>query len=443
MGYGPPATAGGSDQSQFANEILMKVLLLNQCFYPDVVATAQQLNDLALGLAQDGHDVTVVAGDRGYDDPSQSFPRRETWNGIKIIRVSSLSLGKASRSRRAANFGSFLVNCTLKLATLPRFDIVVALTSPPLISFLGSLFVRIKGGKFLFWVMDLNPDEAIAAGWLKERSIPARMFSRLLHYSLLKSEKVIALDHFMRRRIVAKGVAPERVIVLPPWAHDNVRYDAPGRKAFRAANGLSEKFVVMYAGNHSPCHPLDTLLEAARRLAQKHPDIVFCFMGGGSEQMKVREFTVEHGLDNIRCLPYQPYDLLAASLSAADLHTIVMGDQFVGIVHPSKLYNILSIGSPFLYIGPAESHVSEIAAQTKNSYGAYSARHGDVDTVVKHILEEAQTPRDSCGQVTEIAHRFSRSTLLPQLIAELQTSPVAEDEGSTQTETATYVSAAR
>jgi len=47
----------------------------------------------------------------------------------------------------------------------------VALTSPPLISFLGSLFVKLKGGEFFFWVMDLNPDEAIAAGWLKEGSI--------------------------------------------------------------------------------------------------------------------------------------------------------------------------------------------------------------------------------------------------------------------------------
>ena len=27
----------------------MRILLLNQCFYPDVVATAQHLTDLAIG----------------------------------------------------------------------------------------------------------------------------------------------------------------------------------------------------------------------------------------------------------------------------------------------------------------------------------------------------------------------------------------------------------
>jgi colanic acid biosynthesis glycosyl transferase WcaI len=265
----------------------MKILLLNQCFYPDVMATAQQLTDLAVGLAREGHNVTVIASDRGYDDPSRRFPRREDWNGIKIIRIPSLALGKEAKWRRAANFASFLFTCSLRLLLLPRFDVVVALTSPPLISFLGSMFVRLKGGKFFFWVMDLNPDEAIAAGWLKADSLIARLLGRLLRASLLHAERIIALDHFMKQRIVDKGVPENRVTVLPPWAHeDSVTFDPQGREAFRRQHNLRDKFVVMYAGNHSPCHPLDTLVEAARTLSCKK-EIEFCFLGGGSEQKKV------------------------------------------------------------------------------------------------------------------------------------------------------------
>lgn len=396
----------------------MNILLLNQCFYPDVMATGQQLTDLALGLVEEGHRVTVVTSDRGYDNPSKTFPRRESWQGVDIIRISSLSMGKQSRWRRALNFGSFLWNCAWKLLLLPRFDVVVALTSPPLISFLGALFVRIKGGRFFFWVMDLNPDEAIAAGWLKQDSAPAKFLSRLLRYSLLKAERVIALDHFMKARILAKGLDEERVMVLPPWAHDEaVQFDQAGREAFRRQHGLNEKFVVMYAGNHSPCHPLDTLIEAARRLSNR-AEIVFCFVGGGSEQKKVREFAARNSLGNIKCLPYQPFETLAASLSAADLHTIVMGNEFVGIVHPCKLYNILTVGSAFLYIGPAESHITEIANQTREIYRAYSARHSDVDAVVNHILAAAgRNSRVTGDRATEIASTFSRTALLPKLIA--------------------------
>src|SRR6266446_652485 len=195
----------------------MKVLLLNQCFYPDVVSTAQYLTDLAMELAKRGHAVTVVTGDRGYDDPSIRFPRKQAWEGITIIRIPCLAFGKQTKWRRALNFASFLGFCAFRLLILHRFDVVVALTSPPLISFLAALFVQLKGGRFCFWVMDLNPDEAVAAGWLKAQSLTERILDGFLRYSLRHTESVIVLDRFMKQRILAKGIPTERIAVVPPW----------------------------------------------------------------------------------------------------------------------------------------------------------------------------------------------------------------------------------
>lgn len=394
----------------------MKVLLLNQCFYPDVVSTAQYLTELAAELSARGHDVTVIASDRGYDDPSLRFPRRESWNNIEIIRIPSLSLGKSSRWRRVFNFGSFAIVCALRLLLLRRFDVVVALTSPPLISFLGALFVRLKGGSFCFWVMDLNPDEAIAADWLAEGSVAARCFQWMLRYSLKQASQTIVLDRFMRDRVLAKGADARRVAIIPPWSHDDaVEFSVAGREAFRREHGLSDRFVVMYAGNHSPCHPLDTLLEAALKL-KACEDVAFCFVGGGSEQAKVREFALRHEMSNVKCLPYQPLDQLSSSLSAADLQVVVMGDEFVGIVHPCKIYNIMAVGAPALYIGPQPSHVTDIA-----SHNIFHKRHGDVGGVVESVLlARKQQARASEGgdflERTGILRKFSKQILLPQLV---------------------------
>ena len=365
----------------------MKILLLNQCFYPDVVSTAQHASDLVAALAERGHKVTVVAGTRAYDNPEIKFPRKERWRGTRIVRVPSLALGKSTKWRRAANFASYFLSCILRLIFLPRYDVVIALTSPPLISLLGALYVKLKGGRFIFWVMDLNPDEAIAAGWLNERSVTARILAGLLNFSLQVAEEVVVLDRFMRTRVAAKGVPLEKITVLPPWAHsDIVRYDATGREAFRERHALTGKYVVMYSGNHSPCHPLTTVLEAAARLAG-HPEIAFCFVGGGSEFPTVSQFAATHNLPNIRCLPYQPLADLSASLSAADLHVVVMGNPLVGIVHTCKIYNIMCIGSPVLYIGPSKSHVMDIAAG--NGIPLAPANHGDVDLVIQRILAMA------------------------------------------------------
>ncbi|MEO8436230.1 MAG: glycosyltransferase family 4 protein [Pyrinomonadaceae bacterium] len=395
----------------------MKVLLLNQCFYPDVAATGQYLTELGKGLVDRGHSVTVLTSRRAYDDPNVNFPKRQTWKGIKIIRLSTFGLGKKGRARRALDFASFSLTCVLRLALLPRFDVVIALTSPPLISWLGSMFVRIKGGRLVFWVMDLNPDEAIAAGWLKQDSFTARTLEYFLGSSMRHSAKIIALDRFVKQRILGKGIPEAKISVIPPWSHDeDVRYDSEGRESFRERHGLTDKYVVMYSGNHSPCHPLDTLLAAAKDLRDRD-DIDFCFVGGGSEQDKVRAFAEAHKLGNVLCLPYQPLQALAASLSAADLHVVVMGDAFAGILHPCKIYNILAIGSPFLYIGPHESHIADLISPTSVNSPGRTAQHNDVVTVVKVISEGADNARESRNQqLTGLAAGFAKEVLLPRMI---------------------------
>ena len=55
----------------------MKFLLLNQTFYPDVVSTAQHLADLAVGLVERGHEVTVVATGLNRGALRQSVRREE------------------------------------------------------------------------------------------------------------------------------------------------------------------------------------------------------------------------------------------------------------------------------------------------------------------------------------------------------------------------------
>jgi colanic acid biosynthesis glycosyl transferase WcaI len=347
----------------------------------------------------------------------------------------------------------------MRVALLPRHDVVVALTSPPLISFLGAGLARLRRSAFVYWVMDFNPDEAIAAGWLRADSLAARVLDSISRFSLRQARKVVALDRFMRERIIAKGIAPEKVITIPPWSHDGeVRFDVAGRERFRRAHGLEGKFVVMYSGNHSPCHPLDTLLAAARQLG---PDcgVVFCFVGGGSEWRKIKAEMEDGGrrveggttdqgpasnghaprparlspgsfastlnsppsTSNIVCLPYQPLDQLAGSLSAADLHVVVMGDPFVGLVHPCKIYNVLNVAAPVLCIGPRPSHLTEILGTLPEQSLCAIAAHGEVERVVEHIQwvrrESATADRRS---LSPVGAPFSREALLPKLVAELE-----------------------
>jgi glycosyltransferase involved in cell wall biosynthesis len=428
----------------------MKFLLLNQVFYPDVVATAQYLSELAVALVERGHEVTVVCARRAYDHPEKNYPARETWRGVKIIRVTSTRFGKRARWHRAVDFASFIVASCTRLLFLPRHDVVLALTTPPLISFIGAWRAKLWSAKFCYWVMDMNPDEAIAAGWLRADSATAKLLERMSRFSFRQASWIIALDRFMRDRIMAKGIAPEKIAVLPPWSQDqDVRFDAAGREQFRRQHGLSDKFVVMYSGNHSPVHPLDTLIQAAERF-KDDPSVVFCFVGGGSEFKRVQRWAATGGqpagsreesekqkleiknksqlsafqisaFKNVLCLPYQPLAQLSASLSAADAHVVVMGDAMLGLVHPCKIYNMLAVGAPVIYIGPQPSHVSEILDRPSVTHPWCSVRHGEGDILAERIRQIRQHSGERACPTT-ITAAFAKNVLLPRMIAGLEKS---------------------
>jgi hypothetical protein len=183
----------------------------------------------------------------------------------------------------------------------------------------------------------------------------------------------------------------------------------------------------MYAGNHSPCHPLTTVLAAAKELAARK-NIFFCFVGGGSEQARVKKFAEEEKLSNVLCLPYQPLDALAGVLSAADLHLVVMGDPFVGLVHPCKAYNLLQVNAPILYVGPARSHISKILDAARGELPCASAQHGRPEQVVRAILDLelqiASQPRNRQDAV-RVADNFSMQTLLPRMVKAVEPEPSA------------------
>jgi len=392
----------------------LRVLLLNQVFYPDVVSVAQHLSDLAVDLSAARHEVTVLCSSRGYDNPRIKFPRTELWRGVKVRRVPVWGLGKKSKIRRIVGFATFFLSSFVSLMLTERQDVVLVTPPPPLLSVMAAFFVRVRGGRLVYWIMDLNPDEAIAAGWMKPDSTAARILGAALRYSLRASSSIVALDRFMKDRIVARGVPSDRIQVIPPWPHDQVvSYNAEGRESFRRRLGVGEKFVVMYSGNHSPLHPLDTILQCALRL-QNDPKIAFVFVGGGSEFLRVKEFA--KNLANVVCEPYQPLEQLADSLSAADLHVVLLGDSFVGIVHPCKIYNILAVGAPFLYIGPTESHIVDLQQYPGIARMGHFARHGDADQVVDIITKLASDfapgKPSRPGRPTDL-DRFSQTSLVP------------------------------
>lgn len=360
-------------------------LIFTQVYTPDTPAVGQYWADVASELARRGHTVTVYTSARSYEDPGIRFPVRERVNGVEIRRLPLSSFGKGSLAMRMLAGVSFTAQCMVRGVFFRKVDAVLVSTAPPMIGLAGVLVASLRRSALKFWVMDLNPDQAIAMGVVRADALPARLLDWCIRLLLRHSRDVIVLDRFMAGRIRAKEVLRGRLTVLPPWPLDDHLEIVPHEEnPFRREHGLEDRFVVMYSGNHTPANPINTAIAAATAL-RDDARIVFMFVGGGSEMRLVKEAN----LPNVISLPYQPLGSLRYSLSAANLHLVTMGNELVGIVHPSKIYGAMAVARPVLIFGPEESHLADLA---RSGQFGWHVEHGDVAGAVAAIREAAASP---------------------------------------------------
>ena len=396
------------------------VLVVSQTFVPDPASVGQHMSDVAFELARrgaagggGGYAVRVIASGRGYEDATQVYPRREVLHGADVRRLPLASFGKRSLLLRVLGTAVFHAQAFVAALFTPRLGGVVFSTSPPLIGLPLCVVGWVRRVPVAYWAMDLNPDQLIALGKLRADGWRARALEAANRFILRRSALVVALDRFMADRLAARGVPAAKMLVMPPWPHEQ-HIAAVGTDAnpFRRRHGLDGKFVVMYSGNHSPSNPLRTLLDAVVRV-RDDDGLRFLFVGGGTGKREVEATLAEHRLANALSLPYQPIAELKHSLTAADVHVVSLGEGMVGIIHPCKIYGSMSAGRPILFLGPRPSHVSDLL--DAHDMGV-QVPHGDVDGMVAAVARFRAMSADRRRSMGETAHRVLGESLGQQAL---------------------------
>ena len=380
------------------NPTALRFVFVNRFYWPDEQATAQLLADLAESLAAAGHAVTVVAS-----HPGQSCPRVEIRLGVAVFRVRSTRWSRSGLAGKLIDFVSFYLGALWSLArTARRGDIVVAMTDPPLIGIGAWLVARLRGARVVHWVQDIYPEIAITLTGHRWLGL-AKPFRNLAWRA---SNRCVTLGTDMAATVVAKGVPPDRVSVIPNWAPTGL---APATDAavlaLRESWGLSDKFVLLYSGNLGRVHDLEPLLDLAEQLGPV-PRITLVFVGGGPQHASLVAAARNRGLANVRFFPAQPRASLSVALALGDLHIVTLRPGCAAAVFPSKLYGIAAVGRPVLFVGPRQSEI----ARTIREHGFGVCFQRDETAAVAAAVVALSTAPDQRAKLALAAERFSRSS---------------------------------
>lgn len=367
----------------------MKVCFFNRSYYPDLGATGQLLTELAEGLVDSRCVVSVVAGvplvssDATWVLPSGIVPVvREDRNGVMIFRARGTSFSPRVLPAKFANYLTYFGAAAVAGLCLPKSDVVVALTDPPIIGLIALAVARWQRSKFVFLCEDIYPEAGRLLAGVENHAINGTL-DRVSRFLVKKADRVVALGETMRRHLIeGKGADPSKVNVIHNWADCGLI--TPGSKTnhFSSAHGLADKFVVMHSGNLGLSQNLPVLIDAAERL-RNIPDLVVVIVGEGASKLELQAMVKEKGLPNVRFLPYTPKDQLVDAFASADVFVVALKRGLAGYVVPSKLYGILAAGRPYV---AAVEEACEVAAITRKYDCGLLAEPGDPGDLAEKIL---------------------------------------------------------
>jgi colanic acid biosynthesis glycosyl transferase WcaI len=335
----------------------LNVLFLNRSYWPDVEATGQLLTELCGDLVG-RHRVSVIAGQPNFVCAAgRGLFERETHQGVHIIRVRNSRFSKKSLAGRVLGLSGYLLLAAWSALARRRPDVIVVETDPPVLGALGALLKAWHRCGLVYYLQDLYPEVGLTLGKLRPGPV-TWLLRRATQFGLRHADRVVVLGEDMQRRVLDRGIAPEKIVIIPNWVDVEQVRPLAGDNRLRKEWRLDGHFVVMYSGNLGLSQNLEQILLAARELLGE--PVHFLFVGEGAAKARLEARAAEWELDNVSFRPYQPKEALSASLGVADVHLIPLQKGLAGCIVPSKLYGILAAGKPYVAAVDADSEVARV-----------------------------------------------------------------------------------
>jgi colanic acid biosynthesis glycosyl transferase WcaI len=321
-----------------------RTLFVTRYFWPELIGSAPFTSDLAEWLAQDGRPITVLSGLPHYPGTTV-FPayqggrlERETMGRVVVERVQSGPPRRTSALGRILNEAGFLFRGLAALASgrIPRHPVVLALC-PSILCVAVALAARQRNGVAIAIVHDIQSGLAERLGMNGGRL--AGLMRWVERAMLNRVDLVIVLSQEMKDQLRRIGVTAP-IDVVPLWVDtDQIQPIEPvARPAVK----------VLYSGNLGRKQGLGQVVAMAEQLASRRPEIEIVLRGNGNQAQELIAEIERRHLDNVRLAELQPNEALGTALSAGDIHLVPQNPQAAAFAVPSKVYNIMAVGRPFV-----------------------------------------------------------------------------------------------
>lgn len=331
----------------------MKILVVSLYYEPDrCQSNGPIIRALCDDLAEAGHEVTVLASfphyncDEVWPEYRGRWFQRDRVGRVNVIRSYIFVPHKRSGWQRILNYLSFNISSTLAGLFAGKQDVIFVMSPPLTIGLTAFVLGLLKRIPFCYNLQDIWPEVAVKLGMLRGRKLIA-FFEAMEKFIYRHSRRIFAISDEFKANLIAKGVAADKIEVIPNFT--DAEFLRPMEKAnrFSLANGLADKFTVLYAGNVGLSQGLEVILDAAERLKDRR-EIVFAIVGEGSCRDELIAEAARRELHNVKLLPFQPESDVPLVYAAADVALIPLRQGITENSVPCKTYSIMAAAKPYI-----------------------------------------------------------------------------------------------
>lgn len=397
----------------------MKVLIVTQYFWPE----SFRINDLALGLRDRGHEVTVYTGKPNYPegrffDGYGFFGRsQEDFEGVRVLRVPLLPRGRGGPVRLFLNFLSFalIASALAPFRCRGGYDAILVYEPSPVTVGLPAVVLKwFRGAPLLFWAQDLWPETLSATGAVRSQAVLA-LVDRLVRFIYRRCDLLLVQSRAFAPHVQAQGVPADRVRYFPNSAEAlyqpaAVGPEAPERKL------LPEGFRVLFAGNIGAAQDFETIVAAAERLRDER-GIHWVILGDGRMQPWVQSEIERRKLGaTVHLLGRHPVESMPRFFALADALLVTLRNEPIfSLTIPTKIQSYLACGRPLVAALDGEG-----ARVVQESGAGLAVGAGDAAALADAVLGLQRMPaaaREAMGRSGRryFEQHFEREMLLTRL----------------------------
>ena len=246
----------------------------------------------------------------------------EEAGGLRFYRT----VGRGGWAARLPLVGSHIeVVSTLRqrlaeVAEIERPDIIHA-HSPSLNGLAALSVARQRGLPLAYEVRAFWEDAAVDQGTARQGDLRYRATAASETYVLRRADAVFTICDGLRREMLGRGIAADKLTVIPNAVEvDAYRFAPPPDDALAASLGLQGRFVLGFIGSFYAYEGLDLLLQAFTRIAAALPQASLLLVGGGIEDTALREQARQLGIaDRVVFTGRVPHDTVDRYYSLLDL----------------------------------------------------------------------------------------------------------------------------